>query len=51
MADLEAKVRSHGLDDFRQVSKAYLESDGEFTVVKRERKAEKRNETAKDRAV
>jgi len=33
--ELVAKLRAHGVDDLREVAKAYLESDGEVSVVKR----------------
>lgn len=31
--DLRAKMREHGLDDFAEVRVAYMESDGQVTVV------------------
>jgi uncharacterized membrane protein YcaP (DUF421 family) len=34
--ELVAKLRAHGVDDLREVAKAYLESDGEVSVVKRD---------------
>jgi uncharacterized membrane protein YcaP (DUF421 family) len=33
--ELKAKLREHGIEDVRQVAKAYMESDGEVSVVKR----------------
>lgn len=33
--DLLAKLRGYGIDDVRDVKKAYLESDGDITVVSR----------------
>lgn len=33
--ELSAKLRAYGLEDFSEVKKAYLESDGEITVVPR----------------
>jgi len=36
--DLEAKLRSFGVDDVKQVAKATLESDGEITVVRRDQR-------------
>jgi uncharacterized membrane protein YcaP (DUF421 family) len=45
--DLRAKLRASGVDDVRQVAKAYLESDGEITVV---RKDDRRPSLAKARA-
>jgi uncharacterized membrane protein YcaP (DUF421 family) len=34
--DLRAKLRAFGVDDVRDVAKAYLESDGEITVIRRD---------------
>jgi len=33
--ELKAKLREHGIEDIRQVAKAYMESDGEVSVIKR----------------
>jgi len=33
--ELQAKLREHGVTDPRQVERAYIEPDGEFTVLKR----------------
>lgn len=33
--DLRAKLRSYGIDDLRDVKTAYLESDGDITVISR----------------
>jgi uncharacterized membrane protein YcaP (DUF421 family) len=33
--ELKSKLREHGIEDVRQVAKAYMESDGEVSVVKR----------------
>ncbi|MEO8487389.1 MAG: YetF domain-containing protein [Betaproteobacteria bacterium] len=35
LEDLEAKLRSHCVEDVKDVAKAYLESDGEITVIRR----------------
>jgi uncharacterized membrane protein YcaP (DUF421 family) len=37
MDDLMAKLRAHGIDDLGQVRHAYLESDGEISVIKEPR--------------
>lgn len=34
-AELESKLRENGVEDPREVQKAYLESDGQFTVIKK----------------
>jgi uncharacterized membrane protein YcaP (DUF421 family) len=34
--ELRAKLREHGLTDYRQVEKAYLETEGELSVIKRQ---------------
>ena len=36
--DIEAKLRSFGVDDVSEVAKATLEADGEITVVRRDRR-------------
>jgi uncharacterized membrane protein YcaP (DUF421 family) len=36
-SELESKLREHEVEDPREVAKAYLESDGHLTVLKRER--------------
>ena len=33
--ELESQLRQHGIEDPAEVAKAYLEPDGEFTVIKR----------------
>jgi len=33
--ELQSQLRQHGIEDPRQVEKAYLEPDGEFTVIKK----------------
>jgi uncharacterized membrane protein YcaP (DUF421 family) len=33
--ELQSKLREHGIDDVRQVAKAYMEPDGEVSVIKR----------------
>jgi uncharacterized membrane protein YcaP (DUF421 family) len=38
MDDLMAKLRAHGIDDLGQVRHAFLESDGEITVIKASRR-------------
>jgi uncharacterized membrane protein YcaP (DUF421 family) len=35
--ELRAKLREHGIEDIAEVKKAYLESDGEFTVISRKK--------------
>jgi uncharacterized membrane protein YcaP (DUF421 family) len=34
--ELRAKLREHGLTEYRQVEKAYLETEGELSVIKRQ---------------
>jgi uncharacterized membrane protein YcaP (DUF421 family) len=34
--DLQAQLRNYGVEDVREVRKAYIESDGQFTVILRE---------------
>jgi uncharacterized membrane protein YcaP (DUF421 family) len=34
--ELRAKLREHGVTDYRQVDKAYLETEGELSVIKRQ---------------
>ena len=34
-ADLAEQLREHGVDDFSQVSRCYLEGDGHLSVIKR----------------
>jgi uncharacterized membrane protein YcaP (DUF421 family) len=34
-SDLETKLREHGVQDAREVAKAYMESDGQVTVLKK----------------
>ena len=43
VADLHAKLREHGVEDIRAVRAAYMESDGEVSVITR------RNETRRPR--
>ena len=33
--ELQAKLREHGVDDYREVEKAYMETDGQVTVIRR----------------
>ncbi|MCD6041094.1 MAG: rane protein [Burkholderiales bacterium] len=33
--ELKAKLREHGVTDYRQVAKAFLESEGEVSVIKK----------------
>ena len=33
--ELKAKLREHGVTDYQQVSKAFLESEGEVSVIKK----------------
>jgi uncharacterized membrane protein YcaP (DUF421 family) len=47
--DLLAKLRGHGVDDVKTVAKAYLESDGEVTVIRRRGRVDTPPATAKDR--
>ena len=35
--ELRAKLREHGVTDYAEVEKAYMESDGEVSVIKRKR--------------
>ena len=35
--ELRAKLREHGVTDYAQVEKAHMESDGQLSVIKRER--------------
>ncbi|HKX38691.1 MAG TPA: YetF domain-containing protein [Burkholderiales bacterium] len=35
--ELRAKLREHGITDYAEVEKAYMESDGEVSVIKRNR--------------
>jgi uncharacterized membrane protein YcaP (DUF421 family) len=37
--ELRSKLRGHGIEDIAEVRKAYLESDGEVTVIKRNAEA------------
>lgn len=34
-SELHSKLREHGVDDVAEVERAYMESDGQFTVLKR----------------
>ena len=34
-SELRSKLREHGVTDFRQVEKAFMESDGQISVIKR----------------
>lgn len=34
--ELKAKLRENGVEDVRQVAKAYMESDGQISVIKRQ---------------
>lgn len=33
--ELKAKLREHGVTDYAEVDKAYMETDGQFTVIRR----------------
>ena len=33
--ELKSKLREHGVDDYAQVEKAYMESDGQVSVIRR----------------
>jgi Protein of unknown function (DUF421) len=33
--ELRSKLREHGVTDYAQVAQAYMESDGEVSVIKR----------------
>ncbi len=33
--ELRAKLREHGVTDYREVQKAFMESDGQFSVIKK----------------
>jgi len=33
--ELKAKLREHGVEDYAEVDRAYMESDGQFTVIRR----------------
>jgi uncharacterized membrane protein YcaP (DUF421 family) len=35
-SELRSKLREHGVTDFREVKKAFMESDGQISVIKRE---------------
>jgi uncharacterized membrane protein YcaP (DUF421 family) len=35
-SELLSKLREHGVTDFREVQKAFMESDGQISVIKRE---------------
>ena len=35
-AELRSKLREHGVTDYREVDKAFMESDGQISVIKRE---------------
>ena len=35
--ELRSKLREHGVTDYAQVAKAYMESDGEISVIKRQK--------------
>lgn len=35
--ELRSKLREHGVTDYAEVDKAYMESDGEVSVIKRQR--------------
>lgn len=37
-SELHGKLREHGVDDVAEVERAYMESDGQFTVLKRKRR-------------
>jgi uncharacterized membrane protein YcaP (DUF421 family) len=45
--ELRSKLREHGVTDYSQVAKAHMESDGEISVVKRQKKSS----GTKDRAL
>jgi len=34
--DLQAQLRAYGIEDVREVRKAYVESEGQFTVIRRD---------------
>ena len=36
--ELRSKLREHGVTDYAQVAKAYMEPDGEVSVIKREKR-------------
>ena len=40
--ELKAKLREHGVEDYADVDKAYMETDGHFTVIRRARGASSR---------
>ena len=40
--ELKAKLREHGVEDYAEVDKAYMESDGAFTVIRRASSASRR---------
>jgi len=35
-SELRSKLREHGVTDFREVDKAFMESDGQISVIKRQ---------------
>lgn len=35
-SELRSKLREHGVTDFREVQKAFMESDGQISVIKRQ---------------
>ena len=35
-SELRSKLREHGVTDFREVKKAFMESDGQISVIKRQ---------------
>jgi uncharacterized membrane protein YcaP (DUF421 family) len=42
--ELMTQIRKHGLDDIKQVKEAYMESDGQISIVHYEEKGEKKEE-------
>ncbi|HET9351553.1 MAG TPA: YetF domain-containing protein [Burkholderiales bacterium] len=38
--ELRSKLREHGVSDYAQVAKAYMESDGEISVIKRQKRGQ-----------
>ena len=38
--ELMSQLRSNGIDNLEEVKRAYMESDGAFSVIKREKRAE-----------
>jgi uncharacterized membrane protein YcaP (DUF421 family) len=38
--ELRSKLREHGVSDYAQVAKAYIESDGEISVIRRQKRGQ-----------